>query len=58
MKVYNEKTKRTTVVFNEYKIGESTFCPECGRPFKEYDFYKFNMNGKISCSKCGAKLVK
>lgn len=57
MKVFNEKTKRMTVVFNEYKLtGDS--CPECGRMLKEYDLSRLTSNGRTSCPKCGAKLVK
>ena len=57
MKVYNEKTKRNTVVFNEYKLS-GDICPECGRPLKEFDLKKLEENGKISCLKCGAKLSR
>ena len=57
MKVFNEKTKRTTVVFNEYKLtGDS--CPECGRALKEYDLKRLSDNGKTTCPKSGAKLLR
>ena len=57
MKIYNDKTKRTVVVFNEYKLtGDS--CPECGRALKEYDLKRLSANGRTTCPKCGAKLVK
>ena len=57
MKVFNEKTKRMSVVFNEYKVTNDS-CPECGRAFKEYDIKRMNEVGKISCPKCGAKLTR
>lgn len=57
MKVFNEKTKRMSVVFNEYKVTNDS-CPECGRTFKEYDIKRINETGKINCPKCGAKLIR
>ena len=58
MKIYDEKTKKTSVVYNEYKIGNGNSCPECGRIFKDYDEKRLQENSKISCVKCGAKLVR
>ena len=58
MKIYDAKTKRATVVFKEYQLNGSTACPECGRVFKEFDKKKLEENGRMSCLKCGAKLVK
>lgn len=58
MKIYDAKTKKATVVFKEYKLDGATACPECGRPFKEWDLNKLETNGRMSCLKCGAKLVK
>lgn len=58
MKIYDAKTKRNTVVFKEYKLEGADSCPECGRPFKEFDKKKLEENGRMSCLKCGAKLVK
>lgn len=57
-KIVDIKTGRKAVVFNEYKLDGKETCPECGRPFKEYDFKKLEENGKIKCIKCGAKLIK
>ena len=58
MKIYDDKTKTTRVVFNEYKLDGKTTCPECLRAFKEHDIKFLEQNGTIRCSKCGAKLVK
>ena len=58
MKIYDAKTKRTMVVFKEYKLDGAETCPECGRVFKDYDKERLNENGKMSCVKCGAKLIK
>lgn len=58
MKIYDPKTKRTTVVFKEYKLDGAHACPECHRPFKQWDLDKLEANGKMSCLKCGAKLIK
>ena len=58
MKIYDEKTKRTTVVFKEYQIGQGNTCPECNRPFKEYDLKRLEENGKTTCPKCGAKIKR
>ena len=58
MKIYNEKLKRNVVVFNEYELNGTASCPECHRPFKDYDFKNLEERGKISCVKCGAKLKK
>lgn len=57
-KVIDAKTGKVQVVFNEYKLEGSTACPECGRPFKDYDIKNLGTRGKISCVKCGAKLIK
>ena len=58
MKIFDEKTKTTRVVFKEYKLDGKTTCPECGRAFKEYDVKFLEQNNSIRCSKCGAKLIK
>jgi len=58
MKIYDAKTKRKTVVFKEYEIGDGNTCPECGRPFKDYDVKNLAERGRISCVKCGAKLKR
>lgn len=58
MKIRDEKTKTTKVVFNEYKLDGKTTCPECGRSFKDYDIKHLEENGRMSCVKCGAKLIK
>lgn len=58
MKIFDPKTKRTIVVFKEYNLNGAKTCPECGRPFKEFDEKRLEENGRISCVKCGAKLVK
>jgi len=59
MKVYDAKTKRNIVVFNEYELNaEAQACPECHRIFKEHDIKKLEENGKMSCIKCGAKLKR
>lgn len=58
MKIYDPKTKRTTVVFNQYELNGATVCPECHRSFKEYDIKNLEERGTISCVKCGAKLKK
>lgn len=58
MKYYDEKLKRNVVKFNEYELKGATACPECHRTFKDYDIKRLEENGKITCSKCGAKLKK
>ena len=58
MKYYDAKLKRNVVKFNEYELNGVTACPECHRPFKEYDLKNLEEMGKISCVKCGAKLKK
>lgn len=58
MKIYDAKTKRTMVVFKEYQLNGATSCPECNRQFKEFDLKKLEENGRMSCLKCGAKLIK
>lgn len=58
MKIYDPKTGKATTVFKEYKLDGAQACPECGRSFKEYDVKRLAENGRMSCSKCGAKLVK
>ena len=44
--------------FNEYELNGATVCPECHRSLKDYDIKNLEERGKISCSKCGAKLKK
>ena len=52
-------TVKTVVTFESYKLtSEQNACPECGRPFKEYDVKRLADNGAISCPKCGAKLSR
>ena len=58
MKIFDPKTKRTRVVFNEYELKGSAICPECGRPLDEHDLDLLNLIGVRSCVKCGAKLRK
>lgn len=58
MKIYDAKTGKATVVFKEYQLNGATTCPECGRLFKEFDIKRLEENGRMSCVKCGAKLVK
>lgn len=58
MKYYDARLKRNVVVFKEYELNGSHVCPECHRPFKEYDIKNLEERGKISCVKCGAKLKK
>ena len=58
MKVLDPKTKTVKVVFKEYNLEGKEACPECGRPFKDYDLKRLNENGRTTCVKCGAKLVK
>ena len=57
-KIVDIKTGRKVVVFNEYKLNGSQVCPECGRPFKDYDVKRLEANGRTRCTKCGARLVK
>ena len=45
-------------MFKEYNLEGKDFCPECGRLFKDYDLKRLNECGRITCVKCGAKLVK
>lgn len=58
MKIFEQKTGKSSVVFKEYQLNGATACPECGRSFKEYDVKRLSENGRMSCSKCGAKLIK
>lgn len=58
MKYFDEKLKRNVVIFNEYKLDGAQACPECKRPFKPYDVKYLEENGRMRCSKCGAKLIK
>ena len=58
MKVYDPKTNKATVVFKEYKLDGAMGCPECHRAFKEFDLKRLEENGRMSCIKCGAKLIK
>lgn len=58
MKIRDEKTKRTRVVFNEYNLNGATACPECHQPLTDYDFKIMEELGYRSCIKCGAKLKK
>ena len=53
-----DKTGRKETVFKKYVIGESNACPECDRPFKDYDIKNLEEKGTISCVKCGAKLSR
>lgn len=57
-KVVDVKTGRKITIFQEYKLNNSLVCPECGRPLKDFDVKNLEERGKISCVKCGAKLVK
>ena len=57
-KVVDTKTGRKITVFQEYKLAGSQVCPECGRSFKDFDIKNLEDRGRISCVKCGAKLVK
>lgn len=52
------KNGQKATVFNSYVIGEGNSCPECGRPFKDYDFKNIEERGTMSCVKCGAKLSR
>ena len=58
MKIYDPKTKRARVVFNEYNLNGAVTCPECHQPLSEYDFKLLEELGVRSCIKCGAKLKK
>lgn len=58
MKYYDARLKRNVVVFKEYELNGATSCPECNRPFKDFDIKNLEERGKISCVKCGAKLKK
>lgn len=58
MKKVEAKTGKRIVVFQEYKLEGAQICPECGRLLKDYDMKNLEVRGKISCLKCGAKLVK
>lgn len=58
MKIYDPKTKRARVVFNEYSLNGASACPECHQPLSNYDFKILNELGVRSCTKCGAKLKK
>ena len=52
------KNGKKETYFNKYTIGDSNVCPECKRPFKEYDIKNIAERGTISCVKCGAKLTR
>lgn len=54
--VQNNGKKQT--YFNEYSLGESNACPECGRPLKENNLKYLEQNGKIRCPKCNSKLKR
>ena len=56
MKIYDPKTKKARVVFNEYSLNGSETCPECHQPLSERDFKLLEELGVRSCIKCGAKL--
>lgn len=56
-KVVGKNGKKETY-FNKYVIGESNVCPECQRPFKDFDIKNIAERGTISCVKCGAKLSR
>lgn len=59
MKIYDPKTKKKVTIFKEYKISNNVnSCPECKRVFKELDLKWLNVNGKIRCPKCNAKLIR
>ena len=58
MKIYDPKTKRARVIFNEYNLGGAQSCPECNQPLSEYDFKLLEELGVRSCVKCGARLKK
>lgn len=58
MKKIVGKNGQKATVFNKYVIGDSNVCPECGRPFKDYDLKNLEERGTISCVKCGAKLSR
>lgn len=58
MKIYDPKTKRVRVVFNEYTLNGANSCPECHQPLSDYDFKVLEELGVRSCVKCGAKLKK
>ena len=58
MKIYDPKTKRARVVFNEYSLNGANVCPECKQPLSERDFEIMEQLGYRSCIKCGAKLKK
>ncbi len=57
-KVTDVKTGRKITVFQQYKLEGAQICPECGRPFKDYDIKRLSVNDYTRCPKCGAKLVK
>lgn len=52
------KNGKKETIFNKYIIGESHSCPECQRPFKDFDLKNLEERGTISCIKCGAKLSR
>ena len=57
------KAPSQTIIINGAKqvVNQTYFvmcCPECGRAFKEYDLKRLSVNGRTTCPKCGAKLVK
>ena len=55
-RVVDSKGKKETV-FLTYNIGEGTSCPQCKRPFKEYDKKQFNQNKRLRCPKCNSILL-
>ena len=52
------KNGKKETFFKTYTIGDSNACPECGRPFKDYDLKNISEREIISCVKCGAKLKR
>lgn len=58
-KIVDAKSGRKITVFNKYDLQENeNSCPECHRPFKEYDIQRIDGVKEISCPKCGAKLKR
>ena len=56
-RVINKNGKKETY-FKKLTIGEGNSCPECNRPFKDYDIKNIEEKGTISCIKCGSKLSR
>ena len=52
------KNGRKETYFKKFVIGEENYCPECKRPFKDYDMKNIEERGTISCVKCGSKLSR